>query len=105
MSDMTLIDEFLNYLRFERHFSPHTAKCYAADLAQFCEFMADPAGLNAGPSGTYHPQEQGHGGSGGGGVAVAPATHTAVDARQMLLAVEPDDVRRFLAFLKDRAYC
>ena len=43
MIENSLIDEFLNYLKFERHFSPHTAKCYAADLAQFCAFLVgDP---------------------------------------------------------------
>lgn len=40
MTPYPLIDEFLNYLRFERHFSPHTAKCYAADLAQFCAYLS-----------------------------------------------------------------
>jgi len=44
MSANTLIEEFLNYLRFERHFSPHTAKCYAADLNQFCGFLAESTG-------------------------------------------------------------
>lgn len=39
MKDIALIDEFLNYLKFERHFSPHTAKCYAADLYQFCAYI------------------------------------------------------------------
>ena len=34
-----MIGEFLNYLKFERHFSPHTAKCYAADLAQYCAYL------------------------------------------------------------------
>ena len=44
MNENHLIDEFLNYLRFERHFSPHTAKCYAADLRQFCEFLGETGG-------------------------------------------------------------
>ena len=39
MTEIPLIDEFLNYLKFERHFSPHTAKCYGADLSQFCAFL------------------------------------------------------------------
>jgi site-specific recombinase XerD len=47
MSANTLIEEFLNYLRFERHFSPHTAKCYAADLRQFCEYLQDGGHLPA----------------------------------------------------------
>ena len=41
MTDNELITEFLNYLRYERHFSPHTAKCYSADLRQFCEFIGN----------------------------------------------------------------
>lgn len=106
MSDITLIDEFLNYLRFERHFSPHTAKCYAADLAQFCEFMADPTGHGATLHTHSHASYQSDNGHGGVAVAGAgTATSLAVDTRQILVAVEPDDVRRFLAFLKDRAYC
>ena len=39
MIENPIIEEFLNYLRFERHFSPHTAKCYAADLDQFSGFI------------------------------------------------------------------
>ncbi|MHC4235055.1 MAG: site-specific integrase, partial [Planctomycetota bacterium] len=39
MTENALINEFLNYLTFERHFSPHTAKCYAADLRQFTGFL------------------------------------------------------------------
>ena len=34
-----LIGQFVNYLRFERHFSPYTARCYGADLRQFVEFL------------------------------------------------------------------
>ncbi|MBU0719074.1 MAG: site-specific integrase, partial [Planctomycetes bacterium] len=44
MTEYSLIDEFLNYLKFERHFSPHTAKCYSADLAQFCAFLSGNRG-------------------------------------------------------------
>ena len=35
----SLIQQFINYLRAERHFSPHTSKCYTADLAQFCQYL------------------------------------------------------------------
>jgi integrase/recombinase XerC len=35
-----LIEQFGNYLRFERHFSPYTARCYGADLRQYAEFLA-----------------------------------------------------------------
>jgi len=96
-NDVQLIDEFLSYLRFERHFSPHTAKCYAADLHQFCDFLADTgAGPQAAPAGPgFDPA--------GGGTATAVATAPAA-TRSALLAVETEDVRRFLGFLRDREY-
>ena len=34
-----LIEKFVHYLRFERHFSPYTARCYEADLRQFVEYL------------------------------------------------------------------
>ncbi|WP_432799486.1 tyrosine recombinase XerC [Poriferisphaera sp. WC338] len=34
-----LIEQFVNYLRNERHFSPYTARCYGADLRQFAEYI------------------------------------------------------------------
>ncbi|MHC4528409.1 MAG: site-specific integrase, partial [Planctomycetota bacterium] len=40
MEDTNIIREFLNYLKFEKRFSEHTAKCYGADLAQFSEFLS-----------------------------------------------------------------
>ena len=33
------IEQFVNYLRFERHFSPYTARCYEADLRQYAEHL------------------------------------------------------------------
>jgi len=38
-----LIEQFVNYLRFERHFSPYTARCYGADLRQYVEYFAADA--------------------------------------------------------------
>lgn len=40
---INLIDQFVNYLRFERHFSPYTARCYGADLRQYAEYLAADA--------------------------------------------------------------
>ena len=39
MEDNVIVPEFLNYLKFEKRFSEHTAKCYGADLSQFGEFL------------------------------------------------------------------
>lgn len=100
MTQNALIDEFLNYLRFERHFSPHTAKCYAADLHQFCAFLSDSGA----------PPSHGTGGNGYGtsasiGAAVAAPPVRAVEVgRETLLGVRCEDVQRFLAFLRERAY-
>jgi integrase/recombinase XerC len=102
MNENHLIDEFLNYLRFERHFSPHTAKCYAADLHQFCEFLGENGGGGGGDSlgGGYHPAA---GGNGSAVATVAPPRSLAV-AEVSLPAVETEDVQRFLAFLNERSY-
>ncbi len=35
----SIIDQFIDYLRFERHFSPYTARCYAADLRQYESYL------------------------------------------------------------------
>lgn len=40
-TDVELVEAFLNYLKFERHFSGHTAKCYAADLEQFMGYLRE----------------------------------------------------------------
>ena len=103
MNENQLIEEFLNYLRFERHFSPHTAKCYAADLHQFCEFLAEHGGRTQEPGGNGY-----HAGSNGNGSSVAIVTVAAprvqVTESVSLTAVDTEDVQRFLAFLNERAY-
>ncbi|HRX84120.1 MAG TPA: tyrosine recombinase XerC [Phycisphaerae bacterium] len=90
-----MITEFLNYLKFERHFSPHTAKCYSADLAQFCAFLSGET-------------DEGAVGVAAGDPARRTATGTAViaatDLKQRLLQVETDDVRSFLAHLGKQDY-
>ncbi len=103
-----LITDFLNYLRFERHFSPHTGKCYAADLHQFSQFLLGGAAAASvsvaarGPSGGPF----GKPGSGGAAVAVAPVvTTTQVDLlREKLLKTDANQIRAFLAFLHEREY-
>lgn len=102
-----LVTEFLNYLRFERHFSPHTGKCYAADLYQFSQFLVGGPDAAANVSlpprtTTYYTQ----GGGGGTAVAVAPAaTATQVEVlRERLLKADANQVRGFLAFLHEREY-
>jgi len=108
-----LVTEFLNYLRYERHFSPHTGKCYAADLHQFSQFllggpeaamsMSSPTARAAARRMTQ--QQAAAGGHGENSVAVATQTSTQVDLlRQKLITADADGIRSFLSFLTEREY-
>jgi integrase/recombinase XerC len=97
MRENPLITEFLNYLKFERHFSPHTAKCYSADLTQFCAFLVGEADESAQRAGQAA-------GLGQGRAATGTAVLAATDLKQRLLQLEADDVRRFLAHLGKQDY-
>lgn len=39
MTSLPAIQGFIGYLTNERHFSGYTARCYGADLRQFCDFL------------------------------------------------------------------
>jgi len=95
MIEVSLISEFLNYLSFERHFSPHTAKCYAADLKQFCEHLS---------GGAAPPRDAGSGTPAyAGGYGGEPSTNTATvvstDMKQKLIAMDTEQIRRYLTHL------
>jgi integrase/recombinase XerC len=97
MEGNNTVSEFLNYLKFEKHFSEHTAKCYGADLAQFTEFLLGRS------QGDY--SRGGDGGTSGGGqstTALSVQTRTGID--QMLLSVDVNSVRAYLADLNERQY-
>src|SRR3972149_3095515 len=89
MENCAIIHEFLDYLNLEKHFSEHTAKCYHADLEQFCGHL----------TGSSQP-EQSHSGFVSGGVAVQ--TETKIE--QLLLAITTDSVRAYMAVLNDKQY-
>ncbi len=101
----SLIKQFIGYLRAERHFSPHTARCYAADLQQFCGYLSTGKLAPAAPS------------SGGtnGTHAASPrrSSLTAIDTPEFsnpeidrkLLAVDAEAVRQFMSHMRDRNYC
>ena len=79
-----LIEQFLNYLRVERAFSAHTARCYAADLEQFCAYLAEAAPVEVAKNGHAEPL-------------------TAIDGQ--LVAIDTDHVRLFMTHLNDKNYC
>jgi integrase/recombinase XerC len=99
MENSVFVQEFLNFLQFEKRFSEHTAKCYGADLTQFGEFLVSVHEHTGGDLGHAALREHQAGAS-----AVAVATQTKADIDQMLFSVQTDDVRAYLAFLNERSY-
>jgi len=91
MENCNIINEFLDYLKYEKHFSEHTAKCYHADLEQFCSFLGSSGPQSEWPTSADHSA---------GGVA----TQTQTKTEQLLLSVTTDMVRTYMANLNDKQY-
>jgi integrase/recombinase XerC len=90
-----LIEQFTNYLRYERHFSPYTARCYEADLRQYIEHLAtEITGVRTAAAAT-----PGNGNGNGNGQAVSA---DAIDER--LGGADTMSVRRFLVHLDGFGY-
>ena len=101
MEDSIIIHRFLDYLKFERRFSEHTAKCYGADLTQFCEFLrnrSDGSGIDEDSLSSVHGETHDT------GTATAVATQVEVKIDQLLLAATTEAVRAYLAFLNEKDY-
>jgi len=97
MEGNNTVSDFLNYLKFEKHFSEHTAKCYGADLAQFTEFLLGRS------QGDYsRGSDSDAAGSGQGATGLSVQTRAAVDP--MLLSLDVNSVRAYLANLNERQY-
>jgi integrase/recombinase XerC len=98
MEESTVIQKFLDYLKFEKRFSEHTAKCYGADLAQFGEFLigaSDSGTAGAGSIPLAHQREN---------LATAVATQTGSKLEELLLSTDVNSIRAYLAFLNERQY-
>ena len=94
MDDCVITNEFLNYLRHEKHFSEHTAKCYGADLVQFSNFLqagADGSSADGDPSNPWSP-------SGGAATAVA------ADLQQLILDADVNTIRSYMSQLLEQQY-
>ncbi|HYO10544.1 MAG TPA: tyrosine recombinase XerC [Tepidisphaeraceae bacterium] len=82
-----LVQQFLDYLQLEKHFSDYTVKSYGADLIQFGQFLSGEIGQhNAEP-----PLN-----------VVFPETPASLDEKQV--KAEPLQVREFLAYLYGQNY-
>lgn len=97
MRDCVIVQDFLNYLKFERHFSDQTAKCYGADLEQFCGFL-DKSVSSA------SQELQSSDSWGNSSVATELQTETKTDIQQAILEVTTDGIREFLADLANQSY-
>jgi integrase/recombinase XerC len=79
-----LVRQFLDYLKFEKHFSDYTVKSYGADLIQFGQYLCGDIGRG--------PDEQG----------ALPAPDGSLDDRQT--KCDPLTIREFLNYLYGQNY-
>jgi len=98
MKDCAIIHEFLSYLKFERHFSAHTAKCYGADLEQYVDFFANrvsqPQDADAAQSWS----------DASGGVMTQTDTQTQTVIEQAILQADTETIRLYMAHLGGQQY-
>ncbi len=95
MKDSTIVQDFLSYLRFDKRFSEHTAKCYGADLTQFARHLSDSTQSQPDDAQTSFQQ---------GDSAVATATQTKTKVDQALVNADVNTVREYLAVLNEKQY-
>ena len=96
MEESKIINEFLDYLKFERRFSEHTAKCYGADLVQFGDFLGNAHEDGNHESDSMSMEHDDH------GPATAVATH--VDINTLVQAVDTESVRAYMVKLNEKEY-
>jgi len=92
MLSLPLIGRFLEHLEGERNFSAHTIRSYAADLTQFCQYLAaasDAAGDAEPLTADRLPAPE----------DVEPGGLT-----RAILAAQPLDIRGFLAMMRNSEY-
>ncbi len=95
MENSGIVQDFLSYLTFEKHFSGHTAKCYGADLTQFSEFLTSKQSGEGGADDISGSTEHAD-------TAVAVQTKPKLD--QMLLNIDVNTIRAYLGVLNEQQY-
>jgi integrase/recombinase XerC len=100
MAECAMTQEFLNYLKFEKHFSDYTARCYGADLEQFVGFLHGQGSEDHASSGGESFSSWG---ADSGGVATATKPETKVE--EQILTADVNLIRRFMTALADKQYC
>jgi integrase/recombinase XerC len=99
MNNSAIVQDFIDYLKFEKHFSDHTAKCYRADLVQFTSFLTDhQPGGHSDASSNANPWED------PSATATATQTQTTVEIDAAIIAADVNTVRRYMADLGQNHY-
>jgi integrase/recombinase XerC len=94
MTNPPLIEAFLEHLRSERGFSDHTIRGYQVDLVQFCRFLMivdDPGAMEAMDRTNLADLPE-------------PTDADAPNLRDRLLALTPQQVRAYLALMRNSDY-
>jgi integrase/recombinase XerC len=95
MKDCAITQEFLSYLKFEKHFSGHTAKCYGADLEQYATFLVGPSD-DSNSDANWTDQS--------GATATAVQTESATKLESQILSADANVLRSYLANLAEKQY-
>jgi len=95
-----VVEQFLSYLKYEKRFSEHTAKCYGADLVQFGDFLSEMHHLDSSPPDGMS-LDHGHGHA---GTATAVATRSEAKVDHLLLSADVNEARSYLAHLNEKGY-
>ncbi|MHC4287523.1 MAG: tyrosine recombinase XerC [Planctomycetota bacterium] len=99
MDNSATVQDFVSYLKFEKHFSEHTAKCYRADLVQFTSFLSDhKSDSHDETSPASNPWEN------PAATATATQTQTAVDIDAAIITADVNTIRRYMADLGKNHY-
>ncbi len=99
MDNSAIVQDFISYLKFEKHFSEHTAKCYRADLVQFTSFLENHKSNGDGDTtSAANPWEN------PSAAATATQTQAAVDIDAAIIAADVNTIRRYMAELGQNHY-
>ncbi|MHC4271037.1 MAG: tyrosine recombinase XerC [Planctomycetota bacterium] len=98
MEENVIVQDFLNYLKFEKRFSDHTANCYCADLTQFGNYLCSRNEV----SDEHQHQDIAEHQNIGQSTATAVQTKPKVD--RLLLDADSNSVRAYLSHLTEKQY-
>lgn len=96
MSNSVHIQDFIRYLKFERHFSEHTAKCYNADLEQYTSYLLE--------HGSEQPEASSNPWQNDSATATATKVQTDVDIDKIITSADINTIRRYMAELNQLQY-